>query len=83
MNHAHVLQQYVDAGGCVLVQSLEGAPPDLLEGLVVIDEENRYNVALGVYQGRIRGFFHDPNNLLDEAFVDKFIVVGSFLSITG
>lgn len=83
MNHVHILQQYVDAGGCVLVRDLEGAPQNVLEGLVVIDEENRYNVALGVYQNRVHGFFHDPNNLLDDAFVDKFVVVSSFLSITG
>ncbi len=83
MNHVHILQQYVDAGGCVLVRSLDGAPQDVLDSLTVIDEENRFNVALGIYQGRARGFFHDPNNLWDAAVVDKLVVVSSFLSITG
>lgn len=83
MNHVHILRQYVNAGGCVLVRDLDGAPEDVLEGLVVIDEANRFNVALGIFQNRVRGFFHDPNDLWDAAVVDKLIVVSSFLSITG
>ena len=76
------LMQYVDAGGAVLALSLDGASPSVLDGLTRVTQDNCHNIALGAYQGRAAGFYHDPDELLDAAVVDKFIVIRSFLSMT-
>lgn len=77
------LQQYIEMGGAILLLSLDGAPQTVLDTVVTVTEENRFDLALGLYQGTTRGYFHDPERWWDAAIVDKCIVVGSLLPRTG
>jgi hypothetical protein len=75
------LLDMLDSGQNVIFTDLKHLPPEIVARLLIVRRDTVWDVLKAIVDGG--AVLHDPTGLLDPAFVDKCVVLGSDLFKTG